>query len=177
MLTPCCSSRIPLKTCCVGVVACPECETEYRYSWCSQTFCDEEKRPRNHCEICQTCRDYREQHCYVSDFFVAVLSILFLINCYRLLQIPLVGTLKDKFMFMFDHACILFPLSVVLKIVLIAQAVKESWFSSFFPTLKGRRDNCPNNCVEDCSSADVKNTLILSEIISYWYVLFFFSAL
>lgn len=61
--TPCCDSPIPLKTCCGVVVECPECETEYRYSWCSGSFCDEENRPRNHCEVCQSCRDYRDQHC------------------------------------------------------------------------------------------------------------------
>ncbi|CAH3018367.1 unnamed protein product [Porites evermanni] len=61
--TPCCDSAIPLKTCCGVVVECPECETEYRYSWCTGSFCDEENRPRNHCEVCQSCRDYRDQHC------------------------------------------------------------------------------------------------------------------
>ena len=72
MLTPCCGARLPLKSCCVGVVECPECETEYRYSWCSGDLCDEENRPRNHCEICQTCRDYRDQHCSVSDYLQVV---------------------------------------------------------------------------------------------------------
>jgi len=65
--TPCCDSLIPMKNCCTGVVECPECNWEYRFSWCSRDLCDEDNRPRNHCSICQTCRDYRDQHCPVSD--------------------------------------------------------------------------------------------------------------
>ncbi|KAL9958468.1 hypothetical protein ACROYT_G035483 [Oculina patagonica] len=61
--TPCCDSLIPLSSCCTGEVECPECDAEYRFSWCSRDLCDEEDRPRNHCAICQTCRDYRDQHC------------------------------------------------------------------------------------------------------------------
>lgn len=81
--TPCCDSLIPLSSCCTGEVECPECDAEYRFSWCSRDLCDEEDRPRNHCAICQTCRDYRDQHCSVSDQFSS-LKQLFLIlqfNC------------------------------------------------------------------------------------------------
>lgn len=75
--TPCCDSLIPLSSCCTGEVECPECECEYRYSWCSQDLCDEESRPRNHCAICQTCRDYRDQHCSVSYQFTVLISSTF----------------------------------------------------------------------------------------------------
>ena len=65
--TPCCDSLIPMKKCCTGVVECPECDCEYRFSWCSRDLCDEDNRPRNHCSICQMCRDYRDLHCCVSN--------------------------------------------------------------------------------------------------------------
>ncbi|KAK3742183.1 hypothetical protein QZH41_012069 [Actinostola sp. cb2023] len=63
-MTPCCDAQLPMKDICVGVVECPECDGEYRYSWCSFSLCDEECRPRNHCPICKRCGDYRDDHCF-----------------------------------------------------------------------------------------------------------------
>ncbi|XP_020908637.1 E3 ubiquitin-protein ligase MIEL1 [Exaiptasia diaphana] len=61
--TPCCDAEISMKDACVGVVLCPECSAEYRFSWCTFSLHDDEDRPRNHCSICKKCGDYRDDHC------------------------------------------------------------------------------------------------------------------
>jgi len=40
-----------------------ECGMQWKWSFCSDSACEEENRPRNHCEVCRKCGDYRDVHC------------------------------------------------------------------------------------------------------------------
>ncbi|XP_066294191.1 uncharacterized protein [Branchiostoma lanceolatum] len=61
----CCEESVQLKDMLPRVAHCPgeECGYEWQYSWCWDTFVDEENRPRYHCEKCRGCGDYRSDHC------------------------------------------------------------------------------------------------------------------
>jgi len=40
---------------CLPRFICPNCETEFLYSWCLDILCDEINAPRCHCQECQEC--------------------------------------------------------------------------------------------------------------------------
>jgi len=58
---PCCHKKIQVKDC-LPHVDCAKCNIRYTYSWCNNKLCDS-NRPRNHCNICKRCGDYRDRHC------------------------------------------------------------------------------------------------------------------
>eukprot|EP00058_Branchiostoma_floridae_P023803 XP_002609293.1 hypothetical protein BRAFLDRAFT_124738 [Branchiostoma floridae] len=61
----CCDESVQLKDMLPGVAHCPgeECGYEWHYSWCWDSFEDEENDPKYHCEKCRRCADCRWEHC------------------------------------------------------------------------------------------------------------------
>ncbi|XP_078605529.1 uncharacterized protein LOC144878614 [Branchiostoma floridae x Branchiostoma japonicum] len=61
----CCDESVQLKDMLPGVAHCPgeECGYEWHYSWCGDSFEDEENDPKYHCEKCRRCADCRWEHC------------------------------------------------------------------------------------------------------------------
>jgi hypothetical protein len=57
---PCAHAELPLKTLLIGY-ECSACMETYRYSLCRDNIVEEGQTW--HCEVCETCRDWREWHC------------------------------------------------------------------------------------------------------------------
>ncbi|KAL4237785.1 hypothetical protein ACF0H5_002497 [Mactra antiquata] len=59
----CCQLQVLLFNCIPGLVQCPYCPAQYKYSWCYAQACHQQSKPRNHCIKCGKCTDHRNTHC------------------------------------------------------------------------------------------------------------------
>eukprot|EP00164_Ancoracysta_twista_P000365 GFYU01000501.1.p1 GENE.GFYU01000501.1~~GFYU01000501.1.p1 ORF type:complete len:913 (+),score=199.11 GFYU01000501.1:132-2870(+) len=47
----------------IGGIECVHCHAGFSFSFCEKRLCFEDVKPRNHCEACNKCTEYRSKHC------------------------------------------------------------------------------------------------------------------